>query len=770
MPNYNIVASAEYRPYTFDEMAKPLIMYKAEFDNQMKAAEALELEAAKRLRFLDPVLDKDQYDEYKATVDEINKLGEDLATNGLSSNSLSRASAIRRNFQALVSPLDYALTQREKEKELFMQLKVNHPEIKISRDPFSTPVSNYYPGSGMSSFSTVNMNDIYDKALKLSAAFAGQFSQGEMKRLSDAYYEYVTKRGLEGNPDDIINKYPQFESIKNSILERLDLSGFDKDTKKEVLATIFAGMKNGIIGSRSVSDGKPMLDRLGLIRAAGEQKLRQDAAKGSTGKKSAGLKEALDALGAEKDNGSFSKNYSTSDAVRNSMTEIGELLMSAKDAATTAEKYPELTDQAYASTATNRMPFFLPGAGAINESMERMNNAIGSKITAQRLFEPIYRKTETVGKKNEDGSYTRKDIESDIVDYKVNLSRLPEKEQKRVVDLFNSVGIEIHNGDTWKDLVKKVGKVYYTMQPTVNSDGTITNEPVENNLDFARATMYNIKLTPSAIKDGIKRVAGEFSDGKKFKEGSVRRIKGAASINGRHVNSLSFTEHVPSVETFLEEVDKNSIDPQMYYYEDSKNKGFVVRLGGSHDYFIDLKYSGKSNVFTKLINSPYTDYGKVARSSDNGFTYGGEFIPYTSEQVLNLETVAKGFSDLMEQEELKAALEGPYGYSYTAKEKEEKLKIIEKDIKKIKSRPIFKDDPSKGTIGDVEQAVKDAYAFNTNGNTLTDAFVDSYLNGFKGDAYNKRQFTLEQMMKYGYNTPSSEDELLQSLLDDSDLY
>ena len=94
MPNYNLVVTAQYRPYTFDEMAKPLLMYKTELDKQTEAAAALSDEAAKRLSFLDPNVDSEQYMQYKAATDEIYSLADDLATNGLNPNSLARATKL----------------------------------------------------------------------------------------------------------------------------------------------------------------------------------------------------------------------------------------------------------------------------------------------------------------------------------------------------------------------------------------------------------------------------------------------------------------------------------------------------------------------------------------------------------------------------------------------------------------------------------------------------------------------------------------------------
>ena len=266
MPNYNLVVTAKYRPYTFDEMAKPFLMYKTEYDKQVEKADALSLEAAKRLKFLDPVLDKDVYDQYMQTADEVNAIGNELATSGLNSSLLERAKAARNNLQTIVAPLDYALQQREKEKEIYTKMRLEHPEVLINRDPFATKISDYYPGTGLKSFQTISLKDVYQQAMLRSAAFAKQFSKSDMKRLNNLYYEYIHTVGLQGDPAKVMEKYKEFGQMQKALEDSIDMSQFSPGQQEEIRKKILTGIQDGIVSSYEEKNRTPVKDDVALLR------------------------------------------------------------------------------------------------------------------------------------------------------------------------------------------------------------------------------------------------------------------------------------------------------------------------------------------------------------------------------------------------------------------------------------------------------------------------------------------------------------------------
>ena len=766
MPNYNITVTEGYKPYTFDEMIKPLVLYKAEFDTQMKAAETLQLEAAKRMQFLDPTLDKDKYDEYINTTNEINKLGEDIAANGLNANSLARANTIRRNFQTLVTPLDYALEQREKEKQLYTTIKLEHPELIISRDPFSTPVSSYFPGTKLSALSTINTKDAYDKAKALSTAFAKQFSKGDMRRLNALYYEYVTKRGIEGNPDDIIKQYPEFESIRNSILETMNFDGFTdaENVRKAVDAAILSGMKNGITEARTVSDGQAVVDQLGILREKARLKTGGRAS-GSSSTKS--LSQLRDMLGISKDTGNLTKTYGVDDAVIKAKEEAQKLIIGPITSSDNfVANHPKIADWVYKNigAVTNALP------GDPVRGGEQMQDVIGSVISTARAFEPVYGKEEHFKKDEGNNTSTILDRKSNIVDYRLNLKNLPEREQEHFVKVFNTLGIDVKDGDSWKKIVKKLDDVLYRKETTIDENGNISTESVENNLNFGKAVMYDIKLQPSDIKAGIQNIIGEFQQGDKFNTGAVKMIDadgGAAGIDGAFARSLQFRNRPVSVKRIQEDLEK-TMNPKMYYYENDKNKGIVLRLGGKNDYFIDLTQSEKGNIFTNVAKD--NNFGRTAQDMDRGFSAGGTHYPYNSQEVLNQKSVIEALSEI---DALKKAIEdvktSPDYYSYSKKEKEDFITEANNKIERIKERPIFENAEDKGKIRDVIQAMYTAKAFTNNGNNITRAFADAYLSGFTGETY-KQQPTVDQLNKYGYTGGDNSDILLGDLLEDIDIF
>ena len=744
MPNYNITVTAGYKPYTFDEMIKPLQLYKTEYDKQVQAAESLGLEAAKRLQFLDPTLDGDKYIEYKNTLDEINALGDDIASNGINGNSLGRAMDVRRRFQAIVTPLDYALEAREKDKELYKRLQIEHPEILVSRDPFTTPVSSYYPGSQLPSMSSINLNTIYTQSKEASEAFAKQFSDADVQRLDDNFYKYIEVKGLAGDPETVMKQFPQFASMQKRIEDSLDLSKFNKDQKILIRNKIEQGIRDGISSSVSTKTG---------IKNDPTAVARWYASRGKNGSSKVAqspeesAEELRRAFGSQP-TGEIVEALPTSRGVR--------------DAVIQAKKYLDIKNE---KEAIEYDKDYWTGAGTegwgrfIQDTKQRPGNGTFNPYKVGAIFKPIF-KHEKVEKKrvgdNENpsgskGNYVeiRSTDKNDIVDYEVDLENpnTPDYIKKNFIKTFEALGIPVHQGSLLSDLQKQFDAVTSRESVTVETNtGKVVKVKTDNNTSFAEISSVQLKLTPEDAKKAIGNMVVDMVQvNGKFKYGAVRELKGASSIDGNYAGNLEFGSET-SPEDFMKAINDASAIRLASY--SGKDKGIIVttiKNGKAEKFFVNAESAPMVTTFTKLLKDPKLQ--EHQRNKDRGIHYKGHYIPY-----LNFVT-----PEIEQQLKMIKFLDAKYreaesNYSLTAAEKKTIMDNIEKEVDKLRKKVLFKSGNDVITLGDLYEAADAKLSYIKDADALNRAFASSYLNNFKGETYDNNP-TVAQKIKYGLTEP-----------------
>ena len=713
MPNYNISVTAGYKPFTFDELAKPLLLYKAEYDKQLDAAMQLGDEAAKRLNMLDPVLDKEKYDAYKAIADDVYSIADDITAHGLKGYSADRAVRARRNYQALATPLDYALARREKEREFFLKMKLEHPDMEMSRDPYNTAVSDYYPDANLGELATISRNSIRDKVTKSAAAFAGQFSRTDIERLNDLFYEYVDEKGLKGDPDAIMAKYPEFEKIVEEAEKSANIDAFSPGAKDRIRASILSGIKDGIMAAYSKKT-TPIKDDI----AVAEAKAAAKAAR--TGSGSLAGVDYLDAIGSTYDTTDNSIIAETSSEVRSAPKEVLDFLTSDKNFDTDeVERYVS------------------GGYGAPTAVMKRAN-----------LYTPI-----TVNGEK---------------DYKLNLNALSKanpNQARYMKETFKALGIDIQDGMLLSDLKKAVNESAGEREEIeVDSQGNITVVSKPGNTNLSELNTFTLNLFDADVKPAINKLTAQFDTyqphqediiarqfySRRFNPGTVQPIEKVTQSKNGEVLDFSVRDDTRSGKFYEDEIEQ-ALSPEIQISLVKGKPGLIINTGNKKNnekprlFYIPLSaLQKKSNGFTNLLSESYENDKLTtwAKTANRTVTVNGSKIPI--DRILRQEDIPV----IQEIQRLDKLIETiKVDPRLTAEQKQDYIKKAKSRRNYFRSKKL-----SSGignvTAGEAADTFEAKHFYNELKDNLSAAFENSYMSGYKKQGYSPT-ITAAQRAKVG---------------------
>ena len=115
MANYFVINN-RFRPYSFDELVKPYQMYNQAYREQEAA-----IDAAREKEFsannLNPEYDAEAYGMYNSATDNLRKVSNELATQGLSGNLMSRIRSTARDYSSTMNTLTEAQKRLDSERD-----------------------------------------------------------------------------------------------------------------------------------------------------------------------------------------------------------------------------------------------------------------------------------------------------------------------------------------------------------------------------------------------------------------------------------------------------------------------------------------------------------------------------------------------------------------------------------------------------------------------------------------------------------------------------
>lgn len=131
MANTYIVSGSQFKPYTFDEMIKPALMYKQAYEDTEKKLESLEELGIDENSFLEQdTASKELYNNYMTKLQETS----DALSNGYNAEIAKQARDLHRTFKTKINPMKTKLAIRAALTEEQRKLASSNPYLEFDRD------------------------------------------------------------------------------------------------------------------------------------------------------------------------------------------------------------------------------------------------------------------------------------------------------------------------------------------------------------------------------------------------------------------------------------------------------------------------------------------------------------------------------------------------------------------------------------------------------------------------------------------------------------
>lgn len=208
---YGFVIGSRFKPFSYDEMLKPLAAYTEEYNAQEAAYGELANNAAQWERLADSKIDQDTYARYKEYADALKSTADSLAQNGLKPDSRQALIGAKRRYTEEIVPIEQAYQRRAELSKLQREMRAKDPTTLIERgadeialseliaNPELTPAtySGAYLERSAAQAASALSKEIRENPRKWRSILDGQYYE---TRVRTGYTADEIQRAISGDP------------------------------------------------------------------------------------------------------------------------------------------------------------------------------------------------------------------------------------------------------------------------------------------------------------------------------------------------------------------------------------------------------------------------------------------------------------------------------------------------------------------------------------------------------------------------------------------
>lgn len=256
--NFSFVADSSFRPYTMDEMLKPITMYENAYEKAEEAYIDLSNKAG-MFKYLSETLPENSKARqiYEGYSDELTKRANDLAQNGLSIGNQSALTSLRTRYQGEIGRLENANKRMEEAMKLRNELSAKDPSLMYSYENFN--IDDYLDNATPNSYA-ISGDDLYKAGTELGKNISSRYYDAEDGGSTlGGYYKMWTEH-VGVSPENIA-EFMQSPEVLAAVRQQLAARGvydnLSTSNQRKAEQQILNGIYNGIVYQESV---KPMKD------------------------------------------------------------------------------------------------------------------------------------------------------------------------------------------------------------------------------------------------------------------------------------------------------------------------------------------------------------------------------------------------------------------------------------------------------------------------------------------------------------------------------
>ena len=262
MANYSLVIDSKFRPYSFDELVKPYMMYGQAYDEQQNQLSDLAVKSNVWKGLANQQTDPTAYQMYKTYADDLESKADMLAKEGLTPASRKGMLDLKSRYSSEITPLENAWKAREEQRKLQEQMTAQDPTLLLSRQAATTSLDDYLKNPELS-YTSYSGKLATAQVAQAAGALAKELRNYGTGKPIDAFTNTFMKRyGFSSS--DVINAMnnpndPHSSKVLRAIVDQTVGSTGIKDwNNPQALARIEDYAKQGLWSAVGTTELNPM--------------------------------------------------------------------------------------------------------------------------------------------------------------------------------------------------------------------------------------------------------------------------------------------------------------------------------------------------------------------------------------------------------------------------------------------------------------------------------------------------------------------------------
>ena len=256
-----LTIGSKFNPLAFDEMAKPLIMYKQEADKLEEEMNKYEEQGDVIGSLINPTSDIEANKLYTTFKNNAISATNDFYNNGLNSNTRKNLLNLKRNYAENMTKIQAAYSAREAERKLQTEMRAKDPTIMFSRNANYESLDSYLTGKQPTSI-PVSGDYLYQQGLRAGAAASSRqdISVEAKKALGNTYWQLKTEEGFTDTEAlNYMENDPMFGTIISTIKAGSNIDKLSPADQEIASKSIINGFLTGMTDKQDI-DFKPVVN------------------------------------------------------------------------------------------------------------------------------------------------------------------------------------------------------------------------------------------------------------------------------------------------------------------------------------------------------------------------------------------------------------------------------------------------------------------------------------------------------------------------------
>ena len=256
-----LTIGSKFNPLSFDEMAKPLIMYKQEADKLEEEINKYEEQGDVIGSLINPTSDIEANKLYTTFKNNAISATNDFYNNGLNSNTRKNLLNLKRNYAENMTKIQAAYSAREAERKLQTEMRAKDPTVMFSRNADYESLDSYLTGKQPTSI-PVSGDYLYQQGLRAGAAASSRqdISVEAKKALGNTYWQLKAEQGFTDTEAlNYMEKHPMFGTIISTIKAGSNIDKLSPADQEIASKSIINGFLTGMTDKQDI-DFKPVVN------------------------------------------------------------------------------------------------------------------------------------------------------------------------------------------------------------------------------------------------------------------------------------------------------------------------------------------------------------------------------------------------------------------------------------------------------------------------------------------------------------------------------